>query len=59
MTAQEQQVLEAMRSAGQPVKAGDVAQATGLDKEEVAKILKKLKNQGRVHSPKTCFYEPL
>lgn len=34
-----------------------VAEATGIDAKEVGKIVKKLKDDGLVFSPKNCFYE--
>ncbi len=49
-------VLEAIKKAGKPVKAGDIAEATGIPKDEVAKIIAKLKKEGKVESPKACFY---
>ncbi len=51
-------VVEALRKAGKPLRAGDIATATGLSKEEVAKLLKELKKEGKVTSPKACFYAP-
>jgi len=47
-----------MKKAGKPVKAGDVAEATGMDKADVAKIIAALKKLSKVTSPKACFYEP-
>ena len=38
-----------------PMKAGEVAAATGIDKAEVDKIIKKLV-KGKVESPKRCYY---
>ncbi len=49
-------VLDAMKKAGKPVRPGDVATATGMDSKEVSKIITALKDQGKVHSPKRCFY---
>jgi len=49
-------VLEAMKKAGKPVRPGDIAKETGLDSKEVSKIIKELKNEGLVHSPKRCYY---
>ncbi|MGB4151975.1 MAG: MarR family transcriptional regulator, partial [Bacillota bacterium] len=43
--------------ADKPVKAGDVVEATGLDKKEVDKIMAKLKKEGKIVSPKRCFWE--
>ena len=39
-----------------PMKAGEVAAATGIDKAEVDKIIKKLVKEGKVESPKRCYY---
>lgn len=54
----EQMVLEAIQKAGKPVRPGDVAKTTGLAKETVSKAIKSLKQQGRITSPKRCFYAP-
>lgn len=51
-------VLEAMKAAGKPVKAGDLAEMTGLDKKEVDKAMKVLKTEGVIESPKVCFWQP-
>lgn len=51
-------VLDAMKSAKTPVRPGDVAEATGLEKDEVSKIIQALKKDGKVVSPKRCFWEP-
>jgi len=51
-------VLEAMKEAGKPVRPGDLATSTGLPKDEVTKIIKKLKADGKVISPKACFWAP-
>jgi hypothetical protein len=34
---------------------GEVADATGIDKKEVDKVLAKLKKEGKIVSPKRCF----
>jgi len=53
-----EKVLEAMKKAGKPVRPGDVAKATGLDSKEVSKIISELKKEGKVISPKRCYYAP-
>ena len=58
MDTLETAVLGAMKKAGKPMKAGEVAQAIGADAKEVAKIIGALKKQGKVVSPKNCYYEP-
>ena len=50
----EEKVLKAL---AKPMKAGEVATETGLDKAEVEKAIKKLAKEGRVESPKRCYYQ--
>ena len=49
-------VLNALKSAGKPLKAGEIAEATNLDRKEVDKAMKMLKTEGRIVSPKYCFW---
>lgn len=53
-----EKVLEAMKKAGKPVRPGDVAKMLNVDSKEVSKAIKELKSQGKVFSPKRCFYAP-
>jgi len=39
MTDKEQMVLTAMENSGNPLRPGDVAELTGLEKDEVSKII--------------------
>ena len=50
----EEKVLAALTEAQ---KAGDVATKLGITKDEAAKIIKKLQKEGKVTSPKMCFYQ--
>lgn len=59
MSSTEQKVLSAMKKAGKPVRPGDVAKETGIDSKEVSKAIKELKNKGKVHSPKRCYWAPV
>jgi predicted transcriptional regulator len=52
-------VMDALTKAGEPMKATGIAEATGLDKKEVDKVIKKLKKDAKIHSPKNCFYAPV
>ena len=54
----EKKVLDAMKKAGKPVRPGDVAKTLGVDSKDVSKAITKLKKDGKVHSPKRCYYEP-
>lgn len=53
-----EQVLKAMREAGQPVNAGKVAEMTGLDRKIVDKAFDALKKEGAIVSPVRCKWEP-
>jgi DNA-binding IclR family transcriptional regulator len=53
-----QTVLDAMKKAAKPMKPGEIADATGIDQKEVAKIIETLKKEGKVASPKRCYWEP-
>ncbi len=54
----EDAVIQAMKQAGRPVRPGDVAKSLGVDAKQVSKAIKKLKEQGKIVSPKRCFYAP-
>jgi DNA-binding MarR family transcriptional regulator len=56
---QNEQVLDVMKKAGKPMRPGDIADAAGLDKDLVSKVLKELKEMGLIDSPKRCFYAPV
>jgi len=49
-------VLDTLKNAGEPLKAGDIAEKAGIDKKEVDKAIKELKNDNKITSPKRCFY---
>ncbi len=35
---------------------GDIAEKTGLDKKVVSEAIKELKKEGKIISPKRCYY---
>jgi DNA-binding MarR family transcriptional regulator len=51
-------VLKTLASAGKPMKAGEIADAIGMDKKEVDKAIKDLKKEELITSPKMCYYQP-
>ena len=53
-----EKVLQAMREYGQPVNAGKIAEITGIDRKDVDKAMKQLKEDGAIVSPKRCFWQP-
>ena len=52
----EKKVITAMKKAGKPVKAGEIANVIGVENKEVSKVFQELKKQGKIVSPKRCFY---
>jgi biotin operon repressor len=59
MSEHKDKVLNAMKDAGKPVRPGDVAKTLGLDSKDVTKAIEALKKEGKVNSPKRCFYAPV
>jgi predicted transcriptional regulator len=51
-------ILAAMKKAGAPVRPGDLAKKMGEDSKEVSKVISELKKEGKVISPKRCYYAP-
>jgi len=52
-----QKVLDALRSSEIPLKVQDIVEKTGLDKKDIDKAIKDLKQEGLITSPKRCFYQ--
>ncbi|MBC7265374.1 MAG: MarR family transcriptional regulator [Anaerosomatales bacterium] len=53
-----QAVLDALRAAGEPLSAGQVAERTGLDRKAVDKAMDALKKAGEIESPVRCKWQP-
>ena len=53
-----EKILETIKQAAQPVSAGQIVELSGLDRKEVDKAMKKLKTEGKITSPKNCYWEP-
>lgn len=51
-------VLDAMKAAGKPMGAGEVATALGADRKEVDKAFAELKKEGKIISPVRCKWAP-
>ena len=51
-------IYDAFTGSEKPLKAGEVAEITGIDKKEVSKVIKILKKEGKLVSPKNCYYAP-
>ena len=55
----EKKILDVLKKEGKPIRPGDIAAKAKLDKDEVTKTINKLKKEGKVASPKRCFYAPI
>jgi len=53
-----QAVLDVLNSSEKPLRTGDIAKKIGADSKEVSKVIKELRKEGKVHSPKRCYYAP-
>lgn len=53
-----EQVLKAMREAGKPISAGDVAKMLNADRKDVDKAFAELKKEGAIVSPVRCKWAP-
>ncbi|MBR4967071.1 MAG: HTH domain-containing protein [Bacteroidaceae bacterium] len=53
-----EKVLQVMREAGEPVNAGKIAELSGIERKEVDKAMKQLKEEGAIVSPVRCKWEP-
>jgi transcription initiation factor TFIIIB Brf1 subunit/transcription initiation factor TFIIB len=49
-------VFSTLEKSGKPMKGGEIAEASGVDKKEVDKVIKKLVAEGKIDSPQRCFY---
>ncbi len=53
----EDKILKTLAEAGKPMKPGEIAEMTGMEKKEVDKMIKKLKGAEKIYSPKRCYYD--
>jgi len=51
-------VLETMKSAGEPLNAGKIAELGAIDRKLVDKAMAGLKKDGSIESPKRCYWQP-
>lgn len=53
-----EKVLATMKQAGEPLNAGKIAELSGVDRKEVDKAMKQLKEEGAIVSPVRCKWAP-
>jgi len=51
-----EKIIKALKGSDQPLKAGEIAEMINMDKKEVDKGIKVLKQEDKIFSPKRCFY---
>jgi predicted ArsR family transcriptional regulator len=52
-----EKVLEVLKNAEKPLKAGEIADISGLERKDVDKAMKALKEEGAIVSPKVCYWQ--
>lgn len=52
-----EKILSTVKSAGKPMKSGEIAEQSGIDKKDVDKAIKKLVAEGKMYSPQRCYYD--
>jgi len=57
MEKKTKKVIEAFEQNEKPLKTGEIAEMTGIDAKEISKIIKTLKTDGTIESPKRCYYQ--
>ena len=51
-------IIDAMKSVGKPISAGEVEKLTGIDRKEIDKAFAQLKKENTIVSPVRCKWEP-
>lgn len=51
-----EKVIKAFKDSEEPLNATKVSQNSGVEKKEVDKIMKKLKKDETIYSPKRCYW---
>lgn len=54
--ADKEKVLNVFKSSTKPLRPGEIADQIGIESKEVSKIIKELREEGKVYSPKRCYY---
>jgi len=49
-------VMDALNSTTEPLKGEEIAAKAGIERADVDKAIKALRKEGKVESPKRCFY---
>jgi DNA-binding MarR family transcriptional regulator len=50
-------IIKTLVAAKKPLRQGEIAELTGLDKNDIEKFIKQLKAEDKIFSPMRCFYD--
>ncbi len=50
-------IIDTMKKANKPLSSGQIAELANVDKKEVDKGMKKLKEADKIESPKRCYWQ--
>jgi Mn-dependent DtxR family transcriptional regulator len=53
----EEKIMEVLKNEARAMKSAEIAEVSGVEKAIVDKAIKKLIADGKVESPKRCFYQ--
>jgi len=51
-------IIETMKKANKPLSSGQIAEMAKLEKKDVEKGMKILKDTDKIESPKRCYWQP-
>jgi hypothetical protein len=51
-------IIETMKKAKKPLSSGQIAEMAKLEKKDVEKGMKILKDTDKIESPKRCYWQP-
>ena len=54
--SEKEKVLDVFKNSEKPLRPGDITKETGIESKEVSKFIKELREEGKVYSPKRCYY---
>lgn len=54
----EDKVIWVLKKSEEPLRPGQIAEESGLSKEDTSKAIANLKKEGKINSPVRCKYAP-
>lgn len=49
-------IIQTLKESTEPMNSPALSKKTGIDKKVISDIIKELRNEGIISSPKRCFY---